>query len=465
MLCIDCGIHFPSGRTVCAVCGSELREAAKAIMVPARPNRGERDPLEDSLWPPPTVFILEDEENSLLEVPGVPIGTFEDAQADDVFEQSLSGVKLEELIEEEEEAFAVAVNAPTSEAQRDEPEPRGPSEELPDPPAAEPADIAETAIAAAPAVAHRSTEPTRDFEPLIAPAPASVAEAGEPEYAGPDHTTGKKFLKAFAALSIFSAVFAAGVALGFWYAGVDAAKVGAARLPIEPPADPKPQTPVPPEGMVYVPGGNFLMGSDEAEVLSRPAHFISVRPYFIDRTEVTNEQYRRFVEATGYDTPPSWKDGAIPAGEEQIPVTGVNWYDAAAYAAWAGKRLPTEAEWEFAARGADGRKYPWGNDWDASLANVEGRSNGLRRVGETEASALGIHDMAGNAWEWTANDARSYPGGKEFPWSRLKLKIIRGGNWKSNRESAAATFRGYYGASGEKDYSSTSFRCVKDLEN
>jgi formylglycine-generating enzyme required for sulfatase activity len=73
--------------------------------------------------------------------------------------------------------------------------------------------------------------------------------------------------------------------------------------------------------------------------------------------------------------------------------------------------------------------------------------------------------MAGNAWEWTASDARAYPGSKEFPRSRLKLKIIRGGNWKSNQETAAATFRGFYGASGEKDYSSTSFRCVKDVTN
>jgi formylglycine-generating enzyme required for sulfatase activity len=207
------------------------------------------------------------------------------------------------------------------------------------------------------------------------------------------------------------------------------------------------------------------MGSDDTDVLSRPAHFVTVRPFFIDRTEVTNEQYRRFVEATGYDPPKTWKDGAFPVGEEQMPVTGVTWYDAASFAAWAGKRLPTESEWEFAARGAEGRKYPWGNEWDASVANVDGRTKGLTRVGENGVSPLGIHDMAGNAWEWTANDARSYPGGKEFPWSRLKLKIIRGGNWKSNSESAAATFRGYYGASGEKDYSTTSFRCVKDLSN
>ena len=217
--------------------------------------------------------------------------------------------------------------------------------------------------------------------------------------------------------------------------------------------------------MVYVPGGDFLMGSDDAEELSRPAHFVSVRPFFIDRTEVTNEAYRKFVEATGYDPPPTWKDGAFAPGEEEVPVTGVTWYDAAAYAAWGGKRLPTEAEWEFAARGIEGRKYPWGNEWHPSLANVDNTAKSLRRVGEGTPSPLGIFDMAGNAWEWTASDARAYPGSKEFPRSRLRLKIIRGGNWKSNSETSAATFRGFYGASGEKDYSSTSFRCVKDITN
>ena len=237
-------------------------------------------------------------------------------------------------------------------------------------------------------------------------------------------------------------------------------------LDAPPPADtPTAAHPVVPEGMVLVPGGDFLMGSDDAEELSRPAHFVSLRPYFIDRTEVTNEQYRAFVEATGYDPPAMWKDGLLPVGQERFPVTGVTWYDAAAYAAWAGKRLPTEAEWEFAARGTEGRRYPWGDKWDASFANVAEPSGGLRAVGEGMSTPLGVFDMAGNAWEWTASDARPYPGGKEFPWSRLRMKIIRGGNFKSNAESSAATFRGYYGASGEKDYSSTSFRCMKDIQD
>ena len=464
MLCPDCGIHFPSGRTACAVCGAELRDAAKAVLIPSRPNGNERDPLEDSLWPPPTVFILDDDEDEVLEMTGEPTGVFEDAQADDVFEQSLSGLKLEELTDEDEEVLERALEVTSA------PIELGPSKPFVDVTGSPPINseptvkqfaggqFGEAIDVSALLERAKKVEPAPGLVVVDEPEPVTAVTAGRP--------ASRKILKAFTALSVLTAVFAAGAASGFWYAGAQAPKVVAAQLVTEPPAEEtKPQIPVPPEGMVYVPGGDFLMGSDDAEVLSRPAHFVTVRPFFIDRTEVTNEQYRRFVEATGYDPPATWKDGAFPPGDEGMPVTGVTWYDAAAYAAWAGKRLPTETEWEFAARGADGRKYPWGNDWDPSLANVEGRSNGLALSGGSAASPLGIHDMAGNAWEWTASDARAYPGGKEFPRSRLKLKIIRGGNWKSNSETAAATFRGYYGASGEKDYSSTSFRCVKDIPN
>ena len=461
MLCLDCGIHFPPGRTACAVCGSDLRDAARAVLVPAQPVRSERDPLEDSLWPPPTVFILDDKDD-VLEVPGSPTEVFEDAQADDVFEQSLSGVKLEDLVEEEEKAEAEDLPELTFGPSPVEPEAPGPPA-VPGPVAVQPAEVGGNVISEPP-VTKGFFEP-RGLQPSPIAPPVPAADVVEPPPPAPARTSGGKFLRTLAAVMTLGAVFAAGAASGFWYADANSSAVEAAPLVAEPPAESEQGIPTPPEGMAYVAGGDFLMGSDDGEVLSRPAHFVSVRPFFIDRTEVTNEQYRRFVEATGYDPPPGWKDGAVPPGEETLPVTGVTWYDAAAFAAWAGKRLPTESEWEFAARGSDGRKYPWGNEWNASLANLENRSAGLARAGETAASPQGIHDLAGNAWEWTASDARPYPGGKEFPRSRLKLKIIRGGNWKSNSETAAATFRGYYGASGEKDYSSTSFRCVKDIAN
>jgi gamma-glutamyl hercynylcysteine S-oxide synthase len=97
------------------------------------------------------------------------------------------------------------------------------------------------------------------------------------------------------------------------------------------------------------------------------------------------------------------------------------------------------------------------------LANAGNISKGVRNVGEGGRSPFGLFDMSGNAWEWTASDAKSYPNGKEFPWSRTRLKIIRGGNWQSNENTATTTFRGYYGAIGEREYNGTGFRCVKDI--
>ena len=456
MLCPNCGNDNPSVRTVCSVCGADLRTVELGI-IDAPPREGSREDFENSLWPPETVFTFEDEQEELLEVPVAPLGQFDDAQADDVFEQSLSGVKLEDLIEEEqasaqpaEPSVAEGLAPPASEPEEPQPvlERVVAPEEIPAAPAVPIVDVSVIEFA----------EQTPQPEAVSEPEPVADAQPAAERH------TGRKILRAAAAVLIVAFIFGSGAATGFWYAIGNARKVEAAKE-IPPPEPPRPAVPEPPPGMVYVPGGDFLMGSDDAEELSRPAHFVSVRPFFIDRTEVTNAAYQKFVEATNYDPPSTWKDGALAPGEEELPVTGITWYDAAAYAAWAGKRLPTEAEWEFAARGSEGRKYPWGNDWDSSLANVDNTVKALHRVGEGAPSPRGIFDMAGNAWEWTASDARAYPGSKEFPRSRLKLKIIRGGNWKSNQETAAATFRGFYGASGEKDYSSTSFRCVKDVTN
>lgn len=461
MLCPNCGNDDPSVRTVCAVCGADLR-AVQLGTIEAPPREASREDFENSLWPPETVFILEEEEEQLLEVPATPLGQFDDAQADDVFEQSLSGVKLDDLLDEEEEHAVVNGVDLQAEAENEAEvsfpetivEPAPVRQALREGPPAEP----NLEVQIIPAAETTSVEETPHAEGVLEAEPAPSVQPSAQE------TVSRNFVRAAAALLIVAFIFGSGAAAGFWY-GVGNAKKAEAAKPVPPPEPPKPAIPEPPPGMVYVAGGDFLMGSDDAEELSRPAHFVSVRPFFIDRTEVTNEAYRKFVEAANYDPPSTWKDGMFAPGEEELPVTGITWYDAAAYAAWAGKRLPTEAEWEFAARGPEGRKYPWGNGWDASLANVDNMVKALRRAGEGMPTPLGIFDMAGNAWEWTASDARAYPGSKEFPRSRLRLKIIRGGNWKSNSETAAATFRGFYGASGEKDYSSTSFRCVKDVTN
>jgi len=226
-----------------------------------------------------------------------------------------------------------------------------------------------------------------------------------------------------------------------------------------------PQTSAVPNGMVYVAGGEFLLGSDTSDEYSRPARKVVVKPFYIDLTEVTNEEYKKFVDTAGHKPPPDWKNNNFPDGKARFPVTSVNWDDANAYAKWAGKRLPTEEEWEFAAKGTENFIYPWGNDWKPEFTNAGNQKSGMQEVGKAQGkSPFGLSDMSGNAWEWTSSDAKAYPNGKSFPKSNLKLKIIRGGSWESNKEDATTIFRTYWGATGEeKGYSNTSFRCVTDI--
>lgn len=217
-----------------------------------------------------------------------------------------------------------------------------------------------------------------------------------------------------------------------------------------------------PKGMVYVPGGEFIMGNSGGDDFERPPHRVSVKPFFIDLYEVTCADYARFVEQTGHAPPPGWRDGQYPVGSARRPVTGVSWDDAVTYAKWANKRLPTEEEWEFTARGADGGLYPWGKEWQVGMANAGG-SGGLADVGVFRgASRFDVYDMIGNVWEWTADDLRPYPGGQLPPVPQGTLKVIRGGSWQEGPEKATATFRGYLLARGSKDYSATGLRCAQD---
>jgi serine/threonine protein kinase/formylglycine-generating enzyme required for sulfatase activity len=172
---------------------------------------------------------------------------------------------------------------------------------------------------------------------------------------------------------------------------------------------PSPTPIVAPEGMVYVRGGELRVGRDDGEVNEKPAHPVTVAPFFIDLTEVTNEQYQKFIDAKGYKPPPMWQGNHFPVDANKVPVTDVTWEDAKAYAEWVGdgRRLPTEDEWEFAARGTDGRIYPWGPEWAAGLSNSMSDNNEKQRligVGQFPkgASPFGLLDMSGNAWEWKA---------------------------------------------------------------
>ena len=167
--------------------------------------------------------------------------------------------------------------------------------------------------------------------------------------------------------------------------------------------------------MILIPAGEFLMGSDpqtdrEAEDREQPQHSVYLPDYFMAKTPVTNAQYLAFVQSTGHHPPDHWEDELPPAGKHDHPVVHVSWHDALAYCGWltqvTGKsfRLPSEAEWEKAARGTDGRVYPWGNQWDAERCNTKESDIGATTpVGAYPqgASPYGLLDMAGNVWEWT----------------------------------------------------------------
>jgi formylglycine-generating enzyme required for sulfatase activity len=166
---------------------------------------------------------------------------------------------------------------------------------------------------------------------------------------------------------------------------------------------------------VLIPAGEFLMGSNPrkhkaARDNEQPQHALYLPDYYIARTPVTNAQYLAFVQATGYEQPGHWKGGKPPAGKGDHPVVNVSWHDAVAYCNWLSEitgrdyRLPSEAEWEKAARGTDGRIYPWGNKWDARRCNSkEGGKKVTMPVGAYPqgASPYGLLDMAGNVREWT----------------------------------------------------------------
>jgi formylglycine-generating enzyme required for sulfatase activity len=241
------------------------------------------------------------------------------------------------------------------------------------------------------------------------------------------------------------------------------ASVNAGASPAPSLASPSPSVPAvtAPEGMVYVPGGTFEMGRSGGDDAETPPHKVTVKPFFIDRTEVTNEAYLRFVAATARAVPSHWTDGKISAGAERHPVVNLTWEDANAYAQWAGKRLPSEAEWELAARGTDGRLYPWGNEWNRAFANAGNAENG--RIVEaggylSGASPYGALDMCGNVWEWTSSKLLSYQNRNEIAPGR----VVRGGAFNANNTTSTTTYRGVL--QPDKAYPRTGFRCVRDVK-
>lgn len=263
--------------------------------------------------------------------------------------------------------------------------------------------------------------------------------------------------------------------------------------------------------MVLVPAGEFLMGSpagSDGFDDERPQRRVFVSAFWIDRYEVTNSNYLAFVQATGHRVPQNvkpaatlWENNKPLPGIENHPVVNVSWEDASAYCRWLSKRLPTEAEWEKAARGTDGRRYPWGNEWDIAKANsasywaertvefasgaeweafwIKGEGARISKEkgikGEVltlpvesfpeAASPYGLFDMAGNAGEWVQdwfdpNYYRSAPLSDPPGPAKGAVKAMRGGSWLKPALSLRTSDRDW--GTMDSRPSGTGFRCAKD---
>jgi len=248
--------------------------------------------------------------------------------------------------------------------------------------------------------------------------------------------------------------------------------------------------------MVRVPGGDFMMGATDMSDAERPPHLVTLRPFLVGRYEVTNEQYKEFLDAlkeegnprkfahpdqpAGWDHTPissapeaascAWRKGMYPPGAARRPVVLVAWFDAYAYAKWRGLRLPTEAEWEQAARGLEGRMYPWGDHFRPGLCNsYEDAPYRTSEVGSYPrgVSPWNVHDMAGNVWEWCADryeagyyaeSARNDPQGPQSG----KQRVLRGGSWSTSQEGVRSAKR--YALDPAERRVNVGFRVAGDVE-
>ena len=238
------------------------------------------------------------------------------------------------------------------------------------------------------------------------------------------------------------------------------------------------------EEMILIPAGKFLMGSSDEEVkelkdtfgkrelygdypfdAEMPKRKVFVKSFRIDRHEVTNKKYAQFIKETGHKPPRHWQGGMYNSGKGDYPVLYVSQEDAAAFAKWAGKRLPTEEEWEKAARGANGRIFPWGNEFDpyktvtadSDLRLILGAlcvTNSANKVemASGDFSPYGVRDMAGNVREWTSTAAPGTP----------SMVIVKGASWVDLSINARAAHREYIPKNSVSHI--IGFRCVKNAE-
>lgn len=223
--------------------------------------------------------------------------------------------------------------------------------------------------------------------------------------------------------------------------------------------------------MALVPKGEFVMGSNERWDDEAPEHISSTNAFHMDLDEVTNSDYKKFVVATQQVAPYHWPEGNLPNGKEQHPVVYVSWFDASNYCKWAEKRLPTEQEWEKAARGQDGLIYPWGNQWSLDKSNHPYKhSTGTEPIGSYPEgqSPYGLNDMSGNVWEWVDSYYLPHPGN---PVTRAEYgkdkRVLKGGSWfdclSYGCGLSAPTFnRSFF--TPEVKNNSFGFRCAKDAK-
>jgi formylglycine-generating enzyme required for sulfatase activity len=233
--------------------------------------------------------------------------------------------------------------------------------------------------------------------------------------------------------------------------------------------------------MVFIPGGSFVMGSDGGNPSYQPEHHVYVADFYVDRWPVTNAEYKRFVDATDRPVPNyhvSWcdteeynwdpKDRTYPEGKADHPIVLVTWEDAMAYAAWARKRLPTEAEWERAARGLAGRRYPWGDEFVAGRCNYKGADlEGTSPIGLFSPQGdtpEGLVDILGNVWEWTNSLFRPYPynpdDGREDR-EASGFRVLRGTSWLNEADVVHCLSR----LDGDfQFYNNVGFRCAVSPE-
>lgn len=212
--------------------------------------------------------------------------------------------------------------------------------------------------------------------------------------------------------------------------------------------------------MLWVPAGLYKVGDDDGPENSRPLHEVQTPIFYMDQYEVTNEQYLNFCIRTGHAAPPQIKGMKVPKGRENYPVVNVSYRDAEDYARWAKKQLPTEDEWEVAARGKDAFIYPWGNKLKP-LSAIRRASPLPVGSKKGDVSPFGISDMAGNVMEWTRDHYGSYPGAKKYFESAPERRVVRGAGFKSGASDCKLFIRRDY----DKSFISPQigFRCVREI--